>query len=204
MTTKKQSLTQADMVLIAVFRASDGTTERVAWEEIVLKAWQEFPKDFSLRNHPEFPDGEVITKRVADKLRPKGYLIALGNKFFRLTDKGKRQAQLLIEAIEGSSSIENASYRQLSREEANFIHHALGSQAYKTWASGNKNKLIDYDAKLFFRFSTGTKKEERKQKVQFAKEALQKAIDIGIAEAKQIDLLATFLSDNFEELFREE
>ena len=48
-------LSQAKMVLLAIYRVSKSFGNRVPFEEIVLQAWKDFPEQFSLRNHPEFP-----------------------------------------------------------------------------------------------------------------------------------------------------
>ena len=52
---RKKAISVADKVLLAVYWwRSGGTTKRVNFEEIVLQAWNDFPADFSLLNHPEF------------------------------------------------------------------------------------------------------------------------------------------------------
>ena len=79
--TKKRYLrqfTQAEKVLVALYRAANGTTAQVPYEEIVIQAWRDFPQTFSLRNHPEHPDSSDIHKRIYQTLKPKGLVIALG------------------------------------------------------------------------------------------------------------------------------
>ena len=67
-----------------------------------------------------------------------------------------------------------------------------------------RETLIDYDAKLFFKFSTGTKTDERTYKVNFAQDTIQKAIEIGVKQAVELKQLSAFLINNFKELFKEE
>lgn len=200
---EKKKLSQTNMILLSLYRAANGTKDKVPEEEIIIQAWKDFAHSFSLRNHPEYPDGSAVSKRMADQLKPRGLVIGLGNNVFRLTDKGIKKAKNLLLVLENESSIEKTAYRHLSRAEESFINHALKTQAFSTWKNNKKEDLIDYDAKLFFRFSTGTKIEERTYKVHFAKEAIQKSIDIGIKQANELKELACFLVDNFKELFEE-
>lgn len=41
---------RADMVLLAMNKASKGTTAKIPYEEIVINAWKAFPEAFSLRS----------------------------------------------------------------------------------------------------------------------------------------------------------
>lgn len=201
---KKKKLSQTDMILISLYKVADGSTEKVPEEEIIIGAWKKFPHSFSLRNHPEYPDGSAIHKRMADKLKPQGLVIGLRDNVFRLTDKGIRKAKKLLSALENTPNHEKTAYRHLSREEENFIKHALKTQAFSAWKNNQSINLIDYDAKLFFKFSTGTKVDERTYKVEFAQDAIKKAIELGISQATDLKRLSEFLLNNFKELFEEE
>lgn len=202
--SKKKKLSQTEMILISLYRVAEGTTEKVPEEEIVIEAWKKFPHSFSLRNHPEYPEGSAVSKRMADKLKPQGLVIGLGDNIFRLTDKGIKKAENILPALGNVPSIEKTAYRHLSREEENFINHALKTQAFSAWKNNKATDLIDYDAKLFFKFSTGTKIDERTYKVNFAQETIQKAIDVGAKQAVELKQLSVFLISNFKELFEDE
>jgi hypothetical protein len=199
-----KKLSQTEMILVSLYRAARGTTEKIPEEEIVIEAWKQFPHAFSLRNHPEYPEGSSVSKRMADKLKPQGLVIGLGDNIFRLTDKGIIKARKIISALENVPNLERTAYRHLSRDEENFINHALKTQAFSAWRKNQKGTLIDYDVKLFFKFSTGTKVEERSFKVKFALDSIKKAVDLGINQAGELQQLSAYLLDNFKELFREE
>jgi hypothetical protein len=200
---KKYKITQSDLVLIAIFYVSNGTKEKVPFEEIAIRAWRDFPDSFSLKNHPEYPDGSAIPKRVADRLKPNGLVISLGDNFFRLTDKGIEKAQKLDNALRGISTSNRQTYRKLSREEENFIRHALFSTAFDLWNKKEKETIIDHEVKLFFQFSTGTKIRDRYIKVQFAKASFENAEKIGIANTSELLQLTNFLTDKFGYLIEE-
>ena len=192
-------LTQADMVLIALYRAAEGTTARVPYEELVLRAWRTFPYAFSLRNHPQFPDASDIHKRVYQTLKPGGMVLTLGNKVFRLTEKGLAEAKKLSRAVAAESPAQAPQGLRLARDEEEFVRHALQSRAFNTWTSEGRDELIDYDARVFFQFSTGTPKQERRRKVEFAREAIEHARAIGIDSAVELDGLVEFLLERFGE-----
>jgi len=203
MTSKKKKLSQTEMILVSLYGVAGGTIEKIPEEEIVIEAWKKFPHSFSLRNHPEYPEGSAVSKRMADKLKPQGLVIGLGDNIFRLTDKGIKKAKNILSALENAPNLEKTAYRHLSREEENFINHVLKTQAFSAWKKKQRETLIDYDAKLFFKFSTGTKIDERTYKVNFAQETIQKAIDIGISQAIELKQLSVFLINNFKELFED-
>jgi hypothetical protein len=198
-----RSLTQPEMVLVSFYRVAKGMTAKVPYEELVLQAWRDFPEAFSLRNHPEHPDASDIHKKLYQSLKSTGLVVSLGNKVFRLTEKGLAQARDLIAEVEGQRPVPIQEKLRLARDEQRFIEHALRSRAFTTWRATEKDKLVDYDARLFFQFSTGTAVAERKRKVEFAQEAITKAVAVGIDGAIDLDELATFLLQRFNELLQE-
>ncbi len=91
----------------------------------------------------------------------------------------------------------------LARDEQAFIERALASRAFLTWRAGETEKLIDYDARMFFQFSTGTRVSDRRQRVDFAMSAIRKAELAGIGEAPELLGLANFLMSTFGKLLEE-
>jgi hypothetical protein len=195
------SLSQPEQLLISFHRLSQGTTARVPYEELVIQAWKDFPESFSLRNHPEYPDASDIHKKLYQTLKASGYIVSLGNKMFRLTDKGVARAEELTRILEGRPSGDSDAKGRLSRAEEIYVQRALASRAFLTWQSGNREDLVDYDARIFFQFSTGTSMHERIMKVRSAREAISKACQLGIKGASDLEALADFLSDRFSNLF---
>ncbi len=197
------SLTQQEMLLISFYRVSNGSIQKVPYEELVLQLWRDFPVTFSLRNHPEHPDASDVHKKLYNgSLKTDGLVISLGNKVFRLTDKGIARAKDIIASLEGAESSSQEQSR-LSRSEENFIKHAHSSRPFATWRAGQNDKLVDYDARVFFQFSTGTPIDERKRKVMFAKSSIQKAINIRVDGADDLGQLGDFLIDKFDGLLKE-
>jgi hypothetical protein len=195
------NLTQSEMVLVSMARIANGTTKRIPYEEIVLQAWKDFPTVFSLRSHPEHPDASDIHKKIYQTLKPAGLVASLGNKVFRLTDKGiDRSGALLAVQQEKGEGCPNRPAR-LSRSEHAFFAHAAQSQTYSIWKQGEARRLIDHDARLFYQSSTGTSFDDRRQKAEFAAETFEKAQMLGLEHSASLSKLSEFLVERFKSLF---
>lgn len=194
--------TQAEMILIAIYRVASGTTNRVPFESIVIQVWRDFPPHFSLSNHPEYPDSYSVSKRLYSDLITKRLVVSLRKQVYRLTSKGLRLAQQLEET---KSKIKDSPIpvSWLHTDEEEFLQHALRSRTYLAWKQGKGKDLINYDARVFFQFSTGTPVKERKRKVENAKEAIEKAVINGLPDGSSLHSLFEFLVGKFPELFEE-
>lgn len=196
---KKRVLTNPDRVLVSIARASSWSSKRIPYEEAVIQAWRDWPGSYSLRNHPEYPDASDMHRTITD-LRRSGLVVALGNKMFRLTDAGVEKARAIeLELLNGSKPSPTQS--RLGREEQSFLRHARSTRAFTTWGDGRADMLIDYDARFFFQFSTGTSLEERKTRRAFALDTLTKARALEIDGASGLLELAEYLSERFSSLF---
>ena len=83
-----KTLSQAEIVLLAMYRISKGTANRVPFEEIVLQAWRDFPDQFSLNNYPEYPDSYPVSKRLSGDLITSRLVISVSKEVYKLTYKG--------------------------------------------------------------------------------------------------------------------
>ena len=194
-----QELTKADMVLVAMYRASSGSIRKMPYEDIVIKAWEEFPETFSLRNYPQHPDASDVHKRLYQNLVSKGLAVSLGSKIFRLTEKGLERAKLLT----AQRTRPTRAVRRITRSEELILRHVKGSRAYATWAGGKAHELVDYDARLFFQFSSATSHDERRRRAAAVIAVLEKAKEAGAAEAQSLLDLAQHLRATFVNLFDE-
>jgi len=196
---RRKALTQHDKVLLALAHAAAWTTRRVPYEDLVLQAWRDFPAEFSLRNHPEHPDASDIHKRLYQTLKPKGLVVSVGNKIFRLTERGVETARNLESAISGRTA--QATPKRLGRSEETLIEQAMHSRAYVTWNAGEKDRLIDYDARMFFQFSTGTPVADRVLRARTTDEVFSRAIGLGVESARDLAALSRHLQEAFHHLF---
>ncbi|MCL4273437.1 MAG: hypothetical protein KJZ77_06155 [Anaerolineales bacterium] len=199
-----EDLSQAKMVLLAIYRVSKSSGNRIPFEELVIQAWKDFPDQFSLRNHPEYPDSYKIYNRIYTTLITERWLVSLKKQVYRLSDKGLELAKQ-IESRDVTNNKEEEIYNtvKFTRDEEDFFQHAIRSRALITWKQKNSEKIIDYDARTFFQFSTGTPIRERKRKVENAGDAIEKALVLGIADAQELNELFQFLTKKFSTLFKE-
>lgn len=195
-----KKLTRADMVLLALYRAANNSVAKVPYEEIVLQAWKDFPDAYSLRNHPEHPDGSDIHKRLYQNLKANGLAKSLGDKFFRLTEGGAERARHLQNSAGARANRPSGSQERLSRSEEKIIRSAIKSRAFSTWLKGSHDDLVDFDARIFFQFGGGTPPEERKRRAKTSIDAFEKAIGLKVEHAAELKDLATFLSKTFLEM----
>lgn len=49
-----QKFSQAEMILLTIYRLTKTFGNRVPFEEIVVQVWKDFPAHFGLTNHPEY------------------------------------------------------------------------------------------------------------------------------------------------------
>jgi hypothetical protein len=201
-TVSRDDLSEEDKVLISLYKVSNGTTERVPFEDLVLQAWRDFPQDFSLPRHPEFPDASIINKRLYS-LKTKRLIMSLRNRVYRLSEKGMVEVQTILRLGTRNDKNNKKLSLILNRDEEKFLENALRSNAFSTWKKGDKSGLIDYDVRVFFQFSTGTPVKERRRKVENARDAIQKAIALDMPEATVLNDLFQFLIEKFPILFGE-
>lgn len=198
-----KTLSQAEIVLLAMYRISKGTANRVPFEEIVLQAWRDFPDQFSLNNYPEYPDSYPVSKRLSGDLITSRLVISVSKEVYKLTYKGLELAREIEARISDKEFQQSTIAHSLNRGEAEFLKHAIRSRTFIAWKQGTEKELIDYDARVFFQFSTGTPIRERKRKVENAREAIEKAVALGISESTTLRDLLAFLTEKFPELFEE-
>lgn len=196
-------LSQAEMVLLAIYRVSSGTTKRIPFEEIVLRSWKDFPKHFSLNNYPEYPDAYPVSKRLSSDLVTSRLVTSVSKEVYRLTYKGLDNAKELEERLSSTHIGKSPDKNILNREEIDLIRYATRSRAFLTWKQGKKDDLIDYDVRVFFQFSTGTPVRERKRKVENIRDAFEKAVKLGLPDAESLHDLFQFLVKKFPTLFEE-
>ena len=132
-------------MLLALSHASGGTRDAVPYEEIVIESWKRFPDRFSLRSHPEFPDASDQHKKLYGPLKRAGYVVALHDKNFRLTDAGLERARQLDRALKPAQAM--SSDGRLGRDDERLIRSALSSAAYGKWESGRADEIVDSDAR---------------------------------------------------------
>ena len=191
-------LTNSDRVLLALASAAGNSTERVAYEEIVVESWRKYPEHYSLRNYPEYPDSSDQHKRLYGELKKRGYVVTLRDRFFRLTEAGLEQALKLQGAISDVQS--TAAVGRLSRDSSRLVQRATVSEAYAKWTRGRASHIVDFDARGYFGVSVTMTRRDRQVCVDGMMNALDAARINGHPSAPELTKLANFLLERFPEV----
>jgi len=200
---KRVALSQAELVLLAIYRASNRASIRIPFEEIVIRAWKDFPNEFSLNNYPQYPDSYPVSKRLTSDLITGRLVISVSKEVYKLTEKGLESAKEIEDKISGEEPGKVFAERLLNREQQEIIKYTSRTRTFSSWKQGKKDDLIDFDARMFFQFSTGTALKERKRRVETVKEAIDRAVSLKVKEADALKELCDFLVQKFSYLLEE-
>ncbi len=103
--TAYEHISYDDLVTYAVYRLTAGNGSQTTFEDIVAEAFKLFPKRFSLRGYPEWPDSAVVNKSWLRSRTDKKYIVGSVKDGFRLTQRGLDVAER-VERQLGQSSPE--------------------------------------------------------------------------------------------------
>jgi hypothetical protein len=152
-----------EKILLAMYQLSAGTTRPLEYEDIVVAAWKLFPEDFGLRKYVrQYPDASDIHKPLYGPLKNRG-LVLSGNKKFKLTEKGIEYADQLDKVRKGLTTLGEASSvsrvaDRLSRDKEVELKRIEETDAFKYFATGQKDKILDTD---FYTYLGATVRTDR-------------------------------------------
>ena len=81
------------LVTYAVYRLTASNGSQTTFEDIVAEAFRLFPKRFSLRGYPNWPDSAVVNKSWLRSRTDKKYIAGSVRDGFRLTQRGLKVAE---------------------------------------------------------------------------------------------------------------
>jgi hypothetical protein len=152
-------LSKAEKLLVAAcLLSSDGQTVFSA-EDLIVRAFQTFPQDFSLKGYPEYPDSNVVLTQVMGKKAPlivRGWLEKTGVKQYRLMPKGLDDRNQLEH---GQGGIINVRLERLLEES---LARLLKSASFELFKSGQQEQIT---FNQFCRFA-GLSARDKWQKIQ--------------------------------------
>ena len=93
--TSYECISYDDLITYVVYRltAADGPNSQTVFEDMVAEAFRLFPKRFSLRGYPEWPDSAAVNKSWLRSRTDKKYLVGSVKDGFRLTQRGLEVAE---------------------------------------------------------------------------------------------------------------
>lgn len=151
------NLSRSQKILISLFKIAKGKKKPIRFEDIVVRAFRDFPIDFQLRGYPKFPDsGDIIHKPLYTDLKKNGFLTS-GEKYFTLTDKGIR---FVKDNILNSNYIKknNSEARRLTKDEQKTLERVKSSMALELYLQKKSEEILDVDFYNFLGTSVRTKK----------------------------------------------
>lgn len=152
---KNQSqLSKKFKLLLIVYKMVSKKRKALKYEDMIVKAFKEYPSDFQLRGYPQYPDTGDSSQRPLYTLRKEG-LIQVHNKFISLTEKGITLANKLKNI---KSNVSKKPSGRLSRDITSEIERIRNTEAFQLFALGQKEKAVDSD---FFAYLGTTVRTER-------------------------------------------
>ena len=162
-----------EKILIAMNALSKGTTQPCKYEDIVVKAFEMFPKDFQLRGHPNYPDSSDIHKPLYGPLKRQG-LVRAANKNFSLTERGLTRAAALAGGTVANGK-KDGQVERLSRDMENEVGKASRSSAAKLFAEGQFDRVLDTDFYSYLGITVRTKSSDFEGRLKTVSDAVKTA-----------------------------
>jgi len=137
------NLTHSQKILITLYELAEGTTGKIRFEDIAVKAYLKFKSDFQLKGYPQYPDtGDIIHKPLYSELK-KGGLVLSGNKYFSLTEKGVSYAEKLLDTtIPGRTG---PGFIKLTADQQKELDRLKTSAALDLFRQNKKDEILDID-----------------------------------------------------------
>src|SRR3989338_8013382 len=134
------NLSRGQKILLFLYEFGEGGRAKIRYEDIVVGLFKEYPHDFQLRGHAEYPDsGDMVHKPLYD-FKKKGYVNA-EKKIFSLTDRG---VELALQLSGKGKEIKNSKDR-LSRSAETEVSRVKSLEGFLIFMDGNKERLSDND-----------------------------------------------------------
>ncbi len=161
-----------EKILLAMCDLSKCTTSPCQYEDIVVKAFEMFPKDFQLRGHPQYPDSSDIHKPLYGPLKRQGYVRA-ANKSFALTDFGLEKAKSLQGKV--STSAKGPTGSRLDRSALLEIEKISRTATFQLYMEGKHDDILDTDFYSYLSVNVRTNKNDFLGKLNSLSEILASA-----------------------------
>lgn len=119
-------------------------------ENIVAEAFMLFPRRFSLRGHPEWPDSAVVNKSWWRCKTDKGYVVGSVKEGFKLTPQGIRVAKDIEERLTQSSAAQvqgKNDKAELRTREGKLLRQLEESHAFKLFAHDSSFNIDEFALK---------------------------------------------------------
>jgi len=136
-------ITLNDLVVYSVYYLHKQGSE-ITSEDVISACFVLFPKRFSMRKYPQYPDSGIVSRRWSD-CKSKGYLRGSAAKGFKLTAKGKRRAEKVEKSLGKPMKSASAQtvHPELKAHAGKYVRSIRASDAYKRYR--NQESLNEFD-----------------------------------------------------------
>jgi DNA-binding PadR family transcriptional regulator len=174
-----------------MYRLSPEGQKFLKYEDIVVGAFESWPKDFQLAGHPQYPDASDLHKPLYDRLKKQGY-VESSAKQFRLTPKGFQLAQRLEDPKAAPGA------RRLDRETRELVERLRTSDAVRIVATEQYPRLLDTHFHSFFRTSPRLTGGDFTSRLEATKFAVEEAAACGEPDAELLARTRAALLEKFD------
>ena len=195
-----------EKMIIAMYQLSGGSNLPLEYEDIVVKSWQLFPEEFGLRKYVhQYPDSSDQHKPLYGPLKDKGYVLS-GNKKFRLTEKGIGYATELERAWKGLLPLSKAmgakdKADRLSRDKEAQLKRICSTDAFKLFAEGQKERILDTDFYTYLGVTVRTERHEFQGQLKTVSDAVLDGQRISNDPRSKLTAeLHSFLAERFKQI----
>jgi hypothetical protein len=211
-------LSKAEKLLVVAGRLTAEGRGNFSAEDLIVRAFQGYPNDFSLKGYPDFPDSNSVLTQVMGKKAPliiRGWLEKTGTKQYRLTAKGLHDLSQLDEGLEATVGV------HVERELEDGLGRLLTSAAYEMFTSGQREEITFHQFCRFANLSARDRWQKVAGKLQSLEHLVVQASKIGEAgqslnihfrnrnygfspeDLRQLGALLMFLTQRFKEQMEE-
>lgn len=194
-TMEKIKLKKLDKILLALKELSASSKKNLKFEDIVVAIYKKFPEDFHLRGYREFPDADIIRRKLY-RFREDGILLAR-NMIFSLTDKGIDEADKLRKAI---SRKEIKTEPKLDRYVEKEMKRIKNLNSFKSFVGGKSDSILDTDFFDYLGISVKSDKIEFKSRMKTVSDvakAIKKSREPGLNSVLEFH---NFMIDRYKEI----
>jgi len=159
---KNGSYSVVEKLLISALELEDKGNRPFTAENLVVKAWQNFPDTFGLAGYLDengiacYPDSNRVYSEImgSKPIRKKGYLRKVGTKMYQLTEAGIDNARLISRSFFGVTS-DNTEIEKtgLGREIKHQLKKLFSSKAVEKYKEKRFDEITFYDACAFWGIS---------------------------------------------------
>lgn len=137
---------KGEKALYGVYLLIKEGKDPVTVEDLAVKLWKLYNTEFCMKGYPEFPNVDIqkyLTKLFTDNL------IKGGVAGYKITDKGAKLVETLLQTAEGKEHSLSESDASVSRELRNEVTRLLSSKVYKYFLNDKNPDFLELD---FFEF----------------------------------------------------